>query len=246
MLDEAVQQIHDDYADRRPPFDGVRFPEDDTLEILEPESVEQTARILTFGSSINYNRNTTDLWEKLTRIGERTDNDAYDPNWIVSNPQQVEQIFETIRTRYPNRDANYWLANAQALVEHHDGRIDQLVSEHRSADAIIDHVNRHQYKGVSGDKIAPMWVRYVHEYAYPVENLDTLPIPVDVHVKRLTERLTNTTFDDNTNVQACWDDLCEPTNTSPIEIGKPIWLIGKHWNDWGKDYFDSITPRTPD
>ena len=93
---------------------------------------------------------------------------------------------------------------------------------------------------LAGDKIRPLWLRNIHREALPLAGEGGLDIPVDVQIKKVTNAICGTDYDlseeDKEEIREFWWEVCEPTDITPADLDSPFWRIGKHWDDWGRDY----------
>ncbi len=153
----------------------------------------EVRRFLTFVCAMDYFRDSTRLWrDGKALFGERPD--MFDPAAVSRMPLDALRD-ELKRSRVSQRhgvDSNAWRRTAENLHAHagHDA-VARLVEtgEGDAVDALRDLV-RCGYLNLRGPKISRMWVRMM---AYPggarVARMDSVPVAVDVHVRRVSENL---------------------------------------------------------
>lgn len=80
-----------------------------------------------------------------------------------------------------------------------------------------------------------MWTRFIHEEIHPLTNIKEIAMPVDSHIRAITNNLLGTDYS-NAEVRDFWRDFCVEHNLIPVEIDQPLWLIDKHEDEWGEKY----------
>jgi N-glycosylase/DNA lyase len=68
----------------------------------------------------------------------------------------------------------------------------------------------------------------------------SLDIPVDTHIHRLTEELTNTEMN-NDDVRAWWGVIGERADIARHIVAGALWHIGNKWDEWGEEYWNEVT-----
>ena len=181
-------------TDRMPPTDAAVA----TDGLRGDRVAGRTVRLfLTFVAAVDKMRDATQLCRAAGELF-RTNSEVFDPAVVSS------MSFETLRkllsdsrvTRYPDRQARGWRTIAASLaagngpvcrvVDSGYGDATELLKDVRSRD-------RHgqtRFPELRGDKISLMWIRMMAEPGKArIRRLDTVPVAVDVQVRRVTENL---------------------------------------------------------
>lgn len=223
--------IAEDYENGNGPFADVSLPEH---EVAEKVADEDKLAFFTFSSMLNYNRNSRDHWSKMLELYQ--DHPRIFNEHVPSS--ELADLFDEYGVRYPNRDAETWAENFCKFNCEYDG-IDEFISG-KTALEIREDVDEFTFLG--GNKLAPLWIRIVHELCQPVPGIEELEIPVDVHIRRVSEKLMGPAENDDI-IRARWKAVMKSMEGSPVLIDKPLWLIGNYYSEWGKEYVNSLTSR---
>jgi len=246
---DAIQRIEDDFEQSNGPFADVEFPETRLVRELKVQAgetdepihfdMEERARIAAIFCTFDYNRNANQLVDNLLELHER-DAHLFDP-WHVRSKGELEHYFEDIGFRYPNRDANGWYKNCEILRNQYNGRVTELMlTVSSNAPELVEQLNEDDFLYLKGAKIAPMLARILNDEVAPLDDMWSLDIPVDTHIHRLTEELTETEMD-NDDVRAWWGVIGEQADISRHIVDGALWHIGNKWDDWGEDYWTEVT-----
>ena len=150
-------------------------------------------RFLTFVSAMDRARDSDKLWQDALRMFE-SEPSFFDPAYVSDVPsERLRDVLSGARvSQRHGADSKAWQTIARSLRAG-DGAVARVV-EHGTGDAkelLKDlHGYRCRYPLLRGQKIGPMWIRIM---AAPggakVENVDKVPVAVDVQVRRATENL---------------------------------------------------------
>lgn len=238
---ETIRTIEDDYDSRRPPFDNATFPEERVLDHVEPASREQRAIAVTLFSMFDYNRDATRLAENIVEL--------YDEEPALTDFSVVQQLderrvadhFEQIGFRYPNRDARTLYKNASIIHDDYDDSLLALYCDVScNAPSLVERLDDDGFLCLSGDKIAPMYVRFVDDYICPLSNVWELDIPVDTHIRRLSRDLFDDSMMDDDEIRRTWRSVAYDHDVSRHVVDAALWQIGANWNEWGEDYWTEV------
>lgn len=159
---------------------------------------------------------------------------------------------------YGKQDAAFWYTVAYtlyqefesdplSLIDDHDGdahAVYQYVSNERLDEPAHEEIQTtKKFPGLGGEKIAPLWLRAIDDYIRPLDNIALLPIPVDVQVARVTNRLFGTEYTadrdkDREAIRDLYRQFCEEYNRTSTRLDKALWLIGENWDTEGQDYLN--------
>ena len=213
----------------------------------------RTVRLfLTFVAAVDKRRDATQLWRAAGGL-IRLKPAVFNPAKVCSMPP--ESLGKLLRdsgvTKYHKPQASAWRRIAVSLasgkgpvcrvVDSGDGDAEELLRDVRSRDS-----RGPRYPELRGDKIRLMWVRMMAEPGKAeIRRLETVPVAVDVQVRRVTENLgvTNTyTYGPKLNkgikqqIQQAWSDGVAAAKIRGPEriagtccaLDPALWFYGKH------------------
>lgn len=237
---DAVTQLNEDFTNQRQPFDGATLPEQWALDQIDPL---HDLRFLSYGVSLDYNRSADQLWDNCVELYESEHGpEVFDPNRVVEDysPDELAEVFGDIGFRYRNRDAQGWYDNSQILVEDFDGSWWKFV-KHSGFDAprLTRMLDDFGFKYLKGAKLAPFYAKVVDASVVDLERVWQLDIPVDTHIRRLTQDLVHGDMDDDA-IRNFWKQYGRSNDIDPMAVDTALWLVGNQWNEWGEDYWEEI------
>ena len=242
---DVVRRIERDFEQATGPFSDKEelLPERAALEEVD---LDDTCNFLSFGVSLDYNRSANQLWDNCLELYEVEDGygtNYFDPEDVVElELDELQAVFRSIGFRYGNRDAKGWMKNSQILVDEFDGSwagvIEKAKARH-GAPSLVELLNDHNFMFIKGVKLAPFYAKVVHENITSLDNVWDLDIPVDVHIRRLTEKLTDVSDDDE--VREFWKQVGRDHDIEPMVVDGALWIIGNQWDDWGESYWEEVT-----
>lgn len=249
---EAVETISTDFQEQREPFDDVEFPEARFLREMEvgPDGERHTLdnesrmRFLAAFCSLDYNRNASQLVDKLIELHEK-DPSMFNTHTVEASKSQVEHYFEKISFRYPSRDAHAWHKNNRIIVEKYNGQWNELIMDTGcDAVALVERLKADDFNVLKGVKVAPMFARIINDEVCELSNLWDLDIPVDTHIRRLSKDLFSDMWDEDELtddlIRQEWRGLAIEADIDRQVVDGALWHIGNKWDDWGKDYWESL------
>ena len=241
---DAIDEIGTDFLEREPPFDEFTAPERSVLEEIDWPHRESRLRFLTFGAALDYQRDATLHWQEMATL--------YDEHLELFSPlearsigqEEIQSLFEDYRIRFPNRDGRTWSTIASSIYHDYDNSVSKMIADHnRQAPRLYRTVRRDNFPFLGGDKIAPFWIRLIHEHGIELRNLDDVPIAVDAQVRRATQALEPAIEDDD-EIRQYWKEICADSQFDPLELDEAIWLIGRDFDEWGQEYLDATIEKT--
>jgi endonuclease III len=238
-LQAIIEQIHDDYLAWATPFERHQLPEKAAMEGT-PRG-EPRARYLTFSLLLSYDTGTRRLWETAHRLWDDYPW-LFHPRMLVVKRTRtdVTTIFEQNGIRYWRRDAAAWSQLASILVESYRGSVLSLVaSVECDAVRLLRRVRTEGSPVLSGQKSGPQWCRLLHEDVVRLYRINRIPFPVDVSVYRVSKELVGP-FNSTEIVRAFWREFCSLSGFDPVLVYRSLWLVGTHWDKWGRTYLDSV------
>lgn len=214
-------------------------------------SARSVRLLLTFIAAMDRARDAARLWRAGVELFE-SHPEVFDPDAVLSMP------FDTLSARLRasgvsqryDPDAKAWCRIAASLASRNgavyrvvdDGVGDarELLKELQSR----DRAGRPRFPMLRGPKIGPMWVRIMETPGgAKIRRIDTIPVAVDVHVRRVTENLGVTDTrgrplnkETKREIQSAWRAA-----VTAASIGGPsgitdtcaaldpaLWFFGKH------------------
>ncbi len=235
-------------TDRMPPTDAAV-----ATDGLRDDGVTGPTRrlFLTFVAAVDKMRDATQLWRAAGELF-RTNPEVFDPAEVSSMSLETlrKLLSESRVTRYPERQAGAWRTIAASLaagngpvcrvVDSGYGDAVELLKDVRSR----DRQGQARFPELRGAKISLMWIRMMAEPGKArIRRLDTIPVAVDVQVRRVTENLgvTQTRGPELNNrikkeIQNAWSDAVATAKIGGPEriagtccaLDPALWFYGKH------------------
>ena len=230
-----------------------RLPEVEALRLLEASNRSgRTVRLfLTFVAAMDRSRESIPLWRAGAKLFAANP-ELFDPAEVSALPlPTLHKWLSDFGVSQRHRDdVAAWRSIAITLTTEKDSQVRQVIDYgvgdalELLADLKRNAAGRKRFPMLRGLKIGPMWARIM---AAPggasIDNIDMLPVAVDVHVRRVTENLgvTNTRGSDleksvRQTIQHAWLNAVAAT-----DIGGPpgiagtcaaldpaLWLFGKY------------------
>ena len=240
---ETLDEIAFDHRDGEGPFEGLKPPEQIALE--EIDDPEIALRFLTFGCALDYARPADRHWETMLDIAQEM-SWAYDP-YIASRVGEgvLEMCFASSGIRFWGNDSDTWHTIATSLADNYDGWVTHFLdSVDWDAEKLVDHLqdsSTEPYPYLQGDKIAPMYAIMIDEYVRELSNMDTVSIPVDVQIEKVTVSMIPEFGQGEQEfrrrrIREFWSEIAERHGISLYRIDEALWQIGRFWDEWGKEY----------
>lgn len=252
---ETIDQIETDFTEGNGPFEDITFPEERLIEELKVQSgrsdepihfsAEEIASAVSMFAMFDYNRDANQLVDNLLELHDEKPNwfDAYS---VPTSEKAAELEFEEIGFRYPNRDAHAFVENNRILREKYSGNWTELILESGcNATDLVEQLREDGFLYVKGAKIAPMYARIISEHVAELDELWLLEIPVDTHIARLTQDLTDAEMG-NDEIRAWWGTVGARNDISRHVVDGALWQIGNNWDQWGKEYWERVNSDNSD
>lgn len=232
----------------------TEMPEDLKPKGMRAGSLEHLL-FITLTVSIDYQRDAPKLWESARKTFEDSQtNYLFDPRSLHITPfaKVVRDMQEHRLSKKPKKDANIWRTvgvtfykkwgsdprnfledcgwNARTVLER------LKTDSHESNSRQVS-----DYPYLRGNKISPLWLRMLRDnVGLKLQNLDKVPIPVDVHVARASlaigvvkgkfrGRLQNL-FN---RIRSVWAEsvtglTAKDREMVPIDVDEPLWHLSKY------------------
>ena len=166
-------------------------------ELADAVDCRTLRRFLTFTSAMDRARDAGKLWRSACKLLDSGPH-LFDPAKVSrTSSDNLRERLDTARvSQRHDQDSSAWKTIARSL-DTGEGAVAHLV-EHGTGDAVellkdlgsTDSDGRSRYPLLRGPKLGPMWVRIMAAPGLAdVENIDVVPVAVDVHVRRVTENL---------------------------------------------------------
>lgn len=210
-------------------------------ENLLPRNVEQGSeehlRFITFTVSIDYMRDAADLWRASREAFEnQATTFLFDPEAIQAMETEELQGWLTRLSisRKHDPDATTWQTVGTVLTLHYGGTVRGLIENcNSSAPELLTSIRRAptRIRFLSGPKIGPLWCRMLRDNCgVALENMEQLPIPVDVHIARATLAIGAVQCDAPVSeahlfqeIRAVWAKACDGTIYYPLQFDRALW-----------------------
>jgi hypothetical protein len=246
---EKIQRIEQDFTEGNEPFDDVEFPEERLIREIkvivgdsnEPVSLsmEDRLRLISMFATFDYNRDANQLVDNLLVL-QRQEPKFFDA-WNVNTEGELEEIFKEIGFRYPSRDAHAWAENCRILRnKYHGGWHELLLDTGLDAERLVERLNSDDFLCVKGVKIAPMYCRIINDEVAELDKLWELDIPVDTHIRRLSQELFEMPEADDDEIRETWYFYGVQNDIDRHTVDGGLWHIGNKWDDWGEEYWGSL------
>ena len=176
-----------------------RLPEVESVQHLRAcGTSDRSVRLfVTFVAAMDYSRDSTRLWRAAVKLFA-SHPEVFDPDKVVSMPSPT--VSDLLRASGVSQrhgpDATAWCSIADSLasrsgavcrvVEDGIGDAEELLAELKSR----DRAGLTRFPMLRGPKVGPMWVRIMaNPGGAQISRIATIPVAVDVHVRRVTENL---------------------------------------------------------
>lgn len=230
-----------------------RMPEVGSVRQLRAAGTsDRSVRLfLTFISAMDRARDATQLNRAGVTLFESTP-EVFDPDAVSSMPSSTvsARLRASGVSQRHRQDTDAWCSIANSLasrsgavcrvVDEGVGDAQELLQDLRSR----DRAGRPRFPMLRGPKVGPMWVRIMaNPGGAQIDRIDTIPVAVDVHVRRVTENLGVTDTqgrplnkETKQEIQSAWRAA-----VTAASIGGPsgitdtcaaldpaLWFFGKH------------------
>lgn len=240
-LGEIIPEVYEDYRNARGPFKEDHMPEHQVRGDFPSDS--EYCLFLTLVASIDKRKETSGE-DGLWNVAKRLWNDErwiYEPKTLVEDryySELIDLFTDTVTLNY-YEDPHTWYLNSLTFYRYYESDPMNLLAE-ADYDAptilnIMRKERREQFLSLGGKKIGAMWIRFIHEEIQPLSNINEVDIPVDSHIKGITNNLLGTDYS-NAEVREFWREFCTEHDLIPVTIDQPLWLIDKYESEWGEKY----------
>lgn len=255
ILGVLAESIVEDYEYNRQPFNEENWI---TRQITRNISEERDKAIfLTLTTVLNRQRDAEALYQKCQRLWY-DEHWIFEPNTLVKHRdfEELYSLFKSEGMRYGESDAQAWYEINRTLHQYYDSDPTQILElfnhnwekvenhiEYATGDPRFFKHNK-RFPILRGDKIRPLWLRLINNQVVPLEHTGSTSIPVDTHIRQITERLCGTSLStsekDKEKIRGFWQKVCSSSKVTADEIDGPLWYINRGWDEWGESYFQSL------
>ena len=242
-----------------------RLPEVECVRALRRSGgSDRTVRLfVTFIAAMDRARDSTRLWRAGSALFE-SHPELFDPAKVSALPlANLRNLLSAYRVSQRHRDdTRYWSTIASSLASGNgpvSEAVDQGVGDAQELLVDLktpDHDGGSRFPVLRGPKVGPMWVRMLaNPGGAKIDRIDTIPVAVDVHVRRVTENLRVTSTRGRSlraskpAIQSAWREA-----VAKAAIGGPpgiegacaaldpaLWFFGMH----GCSHCESVGQRIP-
>ena len=210
----------------------------------------EVRRFLTFIAAMDRARDSIRLWKKGLELFQ-SDPDLFDPAKVADMHCDAlrEKLCKSEVSQRHEPDSKAWKAIACSLADK-ENPVSRVVNDEKG-DAIELLLNlgaksegKPRFPLLRGPKIGPMWMRMlVDPGKAEIENIDIIPVAVDVHVKRVTTNLGVLDASDvdeslesaRSAIQYVWRKAVEDTKIEVTDklvgsaaLDPALWAFGKY------------------
>lgn len=216
---------------------------------------------ITLTVSIDYQRNAIKLWESSRKCFEDPETRyLFDPDVLqtISHEMIIKDMKKHGLSKKPIKDAGIWARVSKSFSQNWNGDPREFLRDcDWNALQVLKTLktNRSDYPYLSGNKIAPLWLRMLRDNVgiTNFKNLDKVPIPVDIHVARATlaTGVVSGQFRGSLDsifefIRAAWFESVKGLNANnrpmmALDIDEPLWHLSKE----GCTKRDKITGQCP-
>lgn len=232
----------------------MEMPEDAPPKGVEKGSLEHI-RFITMVVALDYQRDANALWQNARdTYADQGTHYLFDPEEFTEDMlcgakfNKVKNDMQKYKlSKKPKKDAGIWITNAISLKRDW-GSNPRKIFERNGWDAvkILECIrNAKNPKGNSsaflylkGDKIGPLWIRMLRDSPGMREfkNLESVPMPVDIHVARATLAcgvVTGSTEGFRLGsikglIRNAWKDSMEGSENIPLDVDEALWHLSNH------------------
>lgn len=240
-LGELAPKIYNDFRNANGPFLEEHMPEHQVRGGFSDDS--EYCLFLTLIASVDKRKETAGedgLWNVGKRLW-RNERWAYQPETLIEDYEYsdlIDLFTETVTFNY-YEDPHTWYLNSLTFYRHYNSDPMRLLEE-ADYDAptllnIVRNERREQFLSLGGKKVGALWMRLLHEEIHPLSNIQEVDIPVDSHIRGITNKLLDTDYS-NAQTRKFWGEFCVEHDLIPVEIDQPLWLLDKYEEEWGEEY----------
>jgi hypothetical protein len=236
---DKIEKINSDFENSKAGFDKTKFPE---KRLSRKLGEDKKLEYLTVFVMWDYNRSVDQLVENIIEI-YNNDKNFFEVENVVENMtiEDLKNITNKVKTRYNNRDAEYYYDNVSIIYEEYNKDWENLLkTTNYDAKRLVEELREKNFKTLSGDKLAPFYARVINDEYKELENLWELEIPVDTHIRRLSKDLFDKENMSDDQIRQKWREIGEKLDISPHIIDGGLWQVGYDWDDWGKEYWRKL------
>lgn len=233
-LEQIITSIGADYKSIEPPFESGMLPERAAITSIEGREERTLFSTLTVG--LDFQRSSERLWTKAIDLW-RSEHWIYEPAEVVTRRSELSDLFEERGMRYGQKDVNIWYQNAATLhQDYNDNPLILFEQYDYNAPDILDIVRSDsEFTYLGGQKIGPLWLRFIHEDVCPLSNITDVWMPIDTQVQKVSAPLLGGEYPLEV-LRNFWTEFCHDYGFDPVTVDQPLWIIGTNWTEWGKDY----------
>lgn len=226
---------------------GEVMPEDVLIGIV-PE--DRLLNVLTLGMSLNYQRNSYQLWEGIAKAyGDEDVRWVFHPSIVAES--RLDDLRDALRKHHialqPNRHPEIWQRVSKGIVnssEEHDvlGLLRSVQFDIKSLKDVMQKKRKSEFPYLSGPKIFNYWLYVVESYTdVQWKSRHLITIAPDTHVLQATVKLglcssevLEGTANNRQQVANIWEKVLEGSSMEPIDVHTPLWL----WSRAGFPAYD--------
>jgi len=240
--EQLVKLITDAYTSQRGVFRSLVNAENLIPE--EADSLEK-AEFLFYVIQLDYAMQSRVLYKRAQDLWARAKH-LFTAHYVCRlNKYALHMMIEGhLRPRYPNEAYLRWRNNSKILLNEYRADPRNIFAESTDALKIIEKI--HRFRGF-GPKIGNFFFRaMVNTFNFPLENIEEVTPPVDIHDVRLTadwglipepimsqKRIKE--------VKQIWQNACKQCKISGLQVDRALWILGSEGHRTGNPQHDLET-----
>lgn len=213
----------------------LRLPEDESPDFSDGASFESQLIYFTLPMSLNYRRQSVQLWRAARRTYEDTET-----RWVfdlsAASATPTEQLREAL-TRHrlalqPDRHTQNWQTIARTVLAEWgsiEGMLGSLDSDFLRLREVIQKQHKRGFPYLSGPKIFNYWAFVLAtRCGYPFKNQHHIDIAVDTHILKASVRLGVVSLAESDSlprdvIAARWRIALAGAPLLPTDMNVPLW-----------------------
>ena len=159
----------------------------------------------------------------------------------VEGENELKEFFDRLEIMDPY-DAHWWFTCATTLLEELDGDPRRLLADQSFVAPYIERqVRQYDLPGIADDVSTPFWLRLMHERVHELDGMRWISFPVDHTIFEVTKSIGDLDLsiddrEDRADISDFWRVFCQKHGLSPIEIERPLRVLGLYWDEGGRDH----------
>ena len=219
-------------------------------------SISQVRLFLTYIAAMDRARDANRLWNNGVEL-YKSHPQLFEPSHVAGNSINILRerltVFGVSQRHGP--DSSAWQTIAHSIMDANNPVSRAVYDGVGDARDLLRHLRtksdgKNRFPLLRGPKIGPMWVRMlVAPGGAKIENMEIIPVAVDVHVARVSRNLIATDIQDRRAIQGIWRRAIATTKivgpdglaSTSAALDPALWTFGKY----GCSHCEKLGRRMP-